>query len=1225
VETKINLWQEWQNQLGMLGVTNPLINFEPNTFGQIDLDRAHPGGLAQFVGGGATVLSNLMRDPLAYSRAASASRRIKAKAELLEQHYGIASMHLVGGLVNFAADGFDLSEPIFLWPLRIVSKGDDFEFSLAGAARVNPALIESLANCYGIKLNPAELLNRLDKNSDLIPIAVLEYLSQLTAQKANLDLQRMLVVGNFSTVPTELLADFQRNDNPLLLQLADEQEHYMVSDTIEGATEAPTPISMDVALVADADQTQQHIVARAAAGQSFAVETLPGCGYTQTVVNILGALVSQGKQVLVVAPRRLTLNEISDRLAHLGLNGLGIRSTATWLDIVAAISRNEKAKPSALAEARERLTSVSDDLNRYFDALNRSDEELGVSISQVLEELSALSAMPHAPVTKARISRDKLALNADRTAGLLLLQSAFDLGEFKFGPQDSAWYQARFDSPEAVAAAVDLAIRLRDESLPKLKEQLAEFIAAAKFKPAESVSDWGGYLRLFSGIRETLDRFVPDVYDRPLDELIAATGQRRERGNLSGGTRRRLKKLAKEYLRPGMSVSDMNSALRAIEEQRQQWSRFCLISSPPHVQPGINEALVAYQGFMQDLDELQSHLDANSEERPLAALNLADLEAKLVSLSTDTAALENLGDRSLLSAQLQELGLGKLVRDLGRLHVAKDHLASEFDLAWWQSALEVLSSNDNVLLGYSSEQIAALEQRFRQGDAQLVIQAAAELNFDLNQRWITALAQYPAETAAFRSLLKTGSADYVSASKVAPNIFAVIAPVFMMSPFEVATKVPSDHVFDTVLVLDAAGTTTAENFSALRRAKQVIAFGDEAIANPVGFEIECRPKSLGRGFSVNSIYQDVREHFDSEVLRRSYRTSGQILGSLINREFYQNRIIFEPTAEQFLGNSNFHIEFVTEGNRANNPVEGANESLDAEVRKTVDLIFNHALWHPEESLLVSSASAMHADRLRNAVHVGLKNNPNLRQFFEVHGHERFEVTPLAELAHRTADRVIFSIGFGKTQQGGRLTNFGQLSEPDGRRALANLLVSARHSITVVTCFDSSAIAEENLQGGSAYLKDLLDAKAAQVTSTEVVENDPMLRDLSLRLRKLGVRVDSQFGDRLPLAISFAKSAAVIEPDWALLGSSLRERLRLRPYLLGAMGWQYIRVHSFELFADPQAMAQKIAQSVGIQVAKRPQVLFDESDRAFEDTDLAWGEKSDSNDDRLRQDKPPHWG
>jgi hypothetical protein len=33
---------------------------------------------------------------------------------------------------------------------------------------------------------------------------------------------------------------------------------------------------------------------------------------------------------------------------------------------------------------------------------------------------------------------------------------------------------------------------------------------------------------------------------------------------------------------------------------------------------------------------------------------------------------------------------------------------------------------------------------------------------------------------------------------------------------------------------------------------------------------------------------------------------------------------------------------------------------------------------------------------------------------------------------------------------------------------------------------------------------------------------------------------------------------------------------------------------------------------------------DPAERAAEDTDAAWGDRTDSNDDRLKRDIPPHW-
>jgi hypothetical protein len=31
------------------------------------------------------------------------------------------------------------------------------------------------------------------------------------------------------------------------------------------------------------------------------------------------------------------------------------------------------------------------------------------------------------------------------------------------------------------------------------------------------------------------------------------------------------------------------------------------------------------------------------------------------------------------------------------------------------------------------------------------------------------------------------------------------------------------------------------------------------------------------------------------------------------------------------------------------------------------------------------------------------------------------------------------------------------------------------------------------------------------------------------------------------------------------------------------------------------------------------------ERSWEDSDAAWGDSPDSNDDRLHEDRPPHWG
>jgi hypothetical protein len=424
--------------------------------------------------------------------------------------------------------------------------------------------------------------------------------------------------------------------------------------------------------------------------------------------------------------------------------------------------------------------------------------------------------------------------------------------------------------------------------------------------------------------------------------------------------------------------------------------------------------------------------------------------------------------------------------------------------------------------------------------------------------------------------------------------------------------------------LDAAGTTIAENLGALVRSSQLIAFGDDAISRPTGFDIESRAIPLGREVESPSLFAETRRIFGSEVLRKSYRTSSQALANLINREFYQNRIEFEHSALEYLGEKSFNLDLVLHENRATTTFEGATESLDAEVSRAIETVFNHATWHPEQSLLLVSASSVHAERVRVGINEGLRARPALVEFFNSHGREKFEVVALADLTHRLADRVIFSIGFGRTSHGAVLSNFGQLSEPEGRRSMANLLVSSRKSITVISCFAAEDIPSDRLSHGALLLRDLLSAADAPIESADILP-DPMLNDLSLRLKKLGARVDESLSASMPLVVSYAKKAAVIEPDWAIRGENRNEKFRIRPGLFKALGWQYIRVHSFEIFSDPQTIAQRIAEQLGMQISKRPTPLFDPSERAFEDSDAAWGDRSDSNDARLRGDKPPHWG
>ena len=91
----------------------------------------------------------------------------------------------------------------------------------------------------------------------------------------------------------------------------------------------------------------------------------------------------------------------------------------------------------------------------------------------------------------------------------------------------------------------------------------------------------------------------------------------------------------------------------------------------------------------------------------------------------------------------------------------------------------------------------------------------------------------------------------------------------------------------------------------------------------------------------------------------------------------------------------------------------------------------------------------------------------------------------------------------------------------------------------------------------------------------------MLLDLARRLARRGLDVQIGYRGKLALVASNAGRAVAVETDEDVNRGSLRESLRLRPDVLRRLGWHYLRVHSFELFADPDAVAARIAKLIGV--------------------------------------------
>lgn len=1176
-----------------LGGRSSLLHYEDANDAGIEITKAHPGSLPQFITGRSTLLSNLFRDEVALRTARIAAERITAKNVELRTARGIEPVHLAVGLASWSIGGLSCIAPVLLRPLAIRRHHSDFELKLHGAFSVNPEFVRAARSHFGIDLDGAGLAALAYEGGVFKPQPVIDHIRKLTSSIPSFTVHPRLVVSTFAEVGAAMERDCENLDHTVLNALAG---HHTDRETVVIRRAAPVVQGPDErapasdTLLLDADAEQERVLAQITAGHSLAVHTLPGTGGTQTVINAVGALVRDGKRVLVVSARRSTLEGIRHRLAGIGLPGFAVSPRHLQRDLIRAIGRNEKAVQPAVADIDDALVRLRGVLRDYRSSVTATHPTLGVSVLEILRRLAELATLTPTPTASTRFDLPVLeSLAPARAEAAKTLAASARLGEFRFGPDDSPWYGVSFATTDAARAAHTLAGQLHRFDVPSLLERGYELIAQTHMRPFQTVTELGAYLRLLQGIRDSLDRFSPTVFERPLGELIQAHGHRRDAPTLTGAQRRRLRRLSREYVRPGVHITDMHEALLRVQAQRTEWQRFVAVGVAPALPLGLADVLVAWQRVDAQLGELDAIVGHSDRDR-LAALPVGKLVRTLGGLAADSEVFDNLMERATLRTKLASLGLDPLLMELSVRHVPESAVGAELEFAWWQSALEHLLRSDRALLGANTAVVDRLERDFRLVDEAHAAASGPLLAAQLATQWRIGIVDEAGEAAALKRALKNGGATAGELAAVAPKLLRTLAPVWLSSPYDVP-QIPDSPAFDVVIIADAAALCLAEAAPALRRAQQVVVFGDPVTQKPTPFRLSAGHPSgddvAEVPFDETSVFERLAELLPVETLTRSYRAGGEDLAELVNDAFYGGEIVSLPWAGSYLGRGSLSVDYVEGGTGAPDPISGAVESPDAEVRRVVTLVVEHAVNRGSETLMVVTASAKHAERIRAAVEAAFAGRSDVADFVSRDTAEPLAVLTLEESVAESRDRVIFSLGFGLTKHGRVLSDFGDLSTPDGERLLTVGMTRARRSMVIVSSIRPSAFDEGRLEYGAATLMNILGGIAARSRNARLEDlADPLTRALASELRRLGVSVDVDYRGLLPLVAQYEGKAVVAESDPETIGESLRESLRLRPQILRRLGWHYVRVHSFDLYSDPAGVAARIAAMLGV-AAERP--------------------------------------
>ncbi|MBG0741335.1 AAA family ATPase [Paeniglutamicibacter antarcticus] len=1235
----------WLAGLGSYSGPDTLLGFTKAPEGCIDLTHAHPSGLAQLLAGRRTRLSTLIRDASQYAVAVRIAGTLRAKIFELGSDRGIDVGYLAAGTASWtnatridgagsntsAAEPHHVCAPVLLTAIVLTARPgqDDYELQLTEQARLNPALVRSLRQVHGIELEPLSLARLAYSTARFNPAPVLERLRALVQPIKGAVVEHHLLVSTFADLAENLHDAALLSGNPFIEALSSAGHDDGAGAVRSALHEAEGPGESDrfppldarepheELLVLDADTGQQQVLDMIRAGDSLVVSAPPGTGQTQTAINAIAALAFDGKTVLVIGERRTTLNELAQRFSDLGLAELLLQLSAQTgpqqlkSALVRAIVRNEKAAEPKLTNLHRTLTEHRHQLMDHVASLHDVRQRWGCSPYQAMQSLAELTSIHPAPSTTVRLKRSVLDSIADRDELAGRLRRAAELGSFSKSATSSAWHGARLVTRKETEEAHALASGLLAQ-LPEFARKISEMTEFSQIRQGHTFIEWGEQLELLVAVRESLDKFTPDIFDRPVTDLISATassGWRRERNvEMAAMQRSRLRRVAKEYIRPGVHISDLHTSLVLVQEQRAVWGNYATTERHPAVPSGLADLRAAHTELGGALQQLGLAVERTAAGGGLESTGFDELIARLQALVDDKETLQTLPERTLLLESMRGHGLGELLDDLADREVAPAGTRTELELAWWQSALEAMISGDDYLAMSDGDNLRRVEAEFRLADQAHVVSGSSRLRWRLAQKWNSTVSGRNRQGELLRNLLKDGRVTLDALAAQAPDLLANLLPVWATSPLMLPSVVPAGQRFDAVIILDAESTSLQAALPSIARARQVIAFGDEQTAAPRAFSVAVEKVAPGEEDSQRpeSIFGALANVLPGRRLGVSYRAVDEELVLQLSKDFYDGQLERMPDGRTVTGlDRSLVVDYLPDGTGLPGTGIDGVESVVAEVNRVVDLVFEHARVRPLSSLAVVTASERHAVRVAQAIRMQMPNHPLLSEFFASSA-ESFRVVTVNRAAGLVRDHVIFSLGYGRTPHGRALHNFGPLSASDGRAKFALAMTRAREHLQIITCFRPEDLDEARLSHGARDFYELLDRELAgnsrlgttasrAAASEQALGEDALVADLAERLRARGARVWHHYDGVVDMVAASdplqnlgkqddeIPTPVAVESDGTAKyqGMSVRERSRLRPQLLERLGWRYMPLWTIEVFTDPSLCADLIGGYLGL--------------------------------------------
>jgi Protein of unknown function (DUF4011)/AAA domain len=318
---------------------------------------------------------------------------------------GLPVLYLAFGTLTWAdRDGAFCTSPLLLVPVRLVST-EPRQPPLLEPAEGDPVINPALS----LKLSRQRFaLPRVNDLAEVTLSGLLDAIRAVVADKDGWLVGESVVLSCVPSMKEAMYQDLLDHEDlaaahPAVRALAVTGAGPALGEIAghENGTRAAPEVPP---VILDADSSQRACIAAALAGYSFTMDGPPGTGKSQTIANMIGALLHAGKTVLLVSEKAAALDVVRDRLTRAGLGGYLLElhaHKAKCKEVAVSLAKALDVVPAtpAAVPPTDAASMRPEQLNAYAKAINRVRDPLGRSLHDVLAMIASLPVVPAAPAT----------------------------------------------------------------------------------------------------------------------------------------------------------------------------------------------------------------------------------------------------------------------------------------------------------------------------------------------------------------------------------------------------------------------------------------------------------------------------------------------------------------------------------------------------------------------------------------------------------------------------------------------------------------------------------------------------------------------------------------------------------------------------------------------------------------------------------------------------------